>query len=64
MLTKFFPDPITLAAVQAVVAGLLALLVAFLAWWMHLHMEKEIIIALGRGLLQVIAVGAILLFIF
>ena len=64
MLTRLFPDPLTLAAVQAVVAGLLALLVALLAWWMHLRMEKEIIIALVRGLLQVIAVGAVLLFIF
>jgi len=64
VLTKLFHDPITLAAVQAVVAGTLALTVALLARWLQLNMEKDIAIALVRGLIQVVIVGMVLLVIF
>ena len=64
MLNQFFTDPIYLAAAQAFVAGVMALIMMAIASWTGIHLEKEIIIALLRGLVQVVAVGAVLLFIF
>jgi putative ABC transport system permease protein len=64
MLSHFFSDPITLSAAQAVVAGVMALIMMGIASWAGIHLEKEIVIALLRGLVQVVAVGAVLLFIF
>ncbi len=64
MLNHFFTDPIHLAAAQALVAGLMAVGMMLVASWSGIHLEKEIVIALLRGLVQVVAVGAVLLFIF
>jgi putative ABC transport system permease protein len=64
MLNQYFTDPIMLAAAQALVAGLMALGMMLIASWSGIHLEKEIIIALLRGLVQVVAVGAVLLYIF
>jgi len=64
MLNHFFSDPIYLAAAQALVAGVMALVMMVIASFSGIHLEKEIIIALLRGLVQVVAVGAILLYIF
>jgi len=64
MLSQFIHDPIYLAAVQALVAGGVALLMMLLASWYGIHLEREIVIALLRGLIQVVAVGSILLLIF
>lgn len=64
MLSHYFQDPMQLAAAQALIAGLLALSMMIIASWAKIHLEKEIIIALLRGLIQVVAVGAVLLFIF
>jgi len=64
MLNQFFTDPIYLAAAQALVAGLMAIVMMLIAARAGIHLEKEIIIALLRGLIQVTAVGAILLWIF
>ena len=64
MLVRLFPDPLMLAAVQAGVTGVCALIVAYLAWRWELRVEREIVVALGRGLVQVVLVGAVLLFIF
>ncbi|NOX62648.1 MAG: iron export ABC transporter permease subunit FetB [Chloroflexi bacterium] len=64
MLNQFFQDPIQLATAQAAVAIALALGMMFIAAWAGIHLEKEILIALLRGLVQVVAVGAVLLFIF
>jgi len=64
MLNHFFTDPIQLTTAQSVVAGLMALLMMFIAGWAGIHLEKEISIALLRGLVQVVAAGAVLLFIF
>ena len=64
MLSHYFQDPIQLAAAQALITALLALSVMVIASWSKIHLEKEIIIALLRGLVQVVAVGAVLLVIF
>ena len=64
MLTKVFHDPVQLAAAQALVAGLMALAVVFVARFGDIHMEKESVIALVRALVQVVAVGSVLLLIF
>jgi putative ABC transport system permease protein len=64
MLNQFFSDPVYLAAAQAVVAGIMALVMMGIASFSGIHLEKEIVIALLRGLVQVVAVGAILLYIF
>ncbi len=64
MLTRYFHDPITLAAVQALIAGSLAFFVVFLSYKLQLRMERDISIALVRGLIQVVIVGMVLLLIF
>ncbi len=64
MLTRVLTDPLSLAAAQAGVTGLLALMVAYIAWRWQLHVEREIVISLARGLVQVVVVGTVLLFIF
>jgi len=64
MLNNFFSDPIYLAAAQAAVAGAMALVMMVIASLAGIHLEKEIIISLVRGLVQVVAVGAVLLYIF
>ena len=64
MLNQLFSDPIALAAAQAGVAGVMALVMMLIARWAGIHLEKEIVIALLRGLVQVVAVGAVLLYIF
>ncbi len=64
MLTRFIHDPLILAAVQALIAGTLALLVVLLSYGLRLRLEKEISIALVRGLIQVVLVGMVLLLIF
>ncbi len=64
MLSQWIHDPITLAAVQALIAGGVALVMMAIAAWYGIHLEREIIIALARGLVQVVAVGAVLLIIF
>ena len=64
MLNQFFSDPIALSAAQAVMAAFMAMGMMLIASWAGIHLEKEILIALLRGLVQVVAVGAILLYIF
>ncbi len=64
MLSHFIQDPIYLAAAQALTAGGLALLMMLIAAFYGIHLEKEIIVSLIRGLIQVVAVGSILLLIF
>ena len=64
MLKQFFPDPIQLAVAQALIASLMAVVMLLIARWADIHLEREILIALGRGVVQVVAVGAVLLLIF
>jgi putative ABC transport system permease protein len=61
MLDRFFSDPRLLGLAQAVVTALLALAIAFLARRRQIHLEGETLVALLRGLIQVVAVGSVLL---
>jgi putative ABC transport system permease protein len=61
MLKTLFHDPLQLGFAQAGAAALAALLVVLLARRRGIHLEKELAIALVRGLVQIIAVGSILL---
>jgi putative ABC transport system permease protein len=49
---------------QALIAALLVMGVTLLARTRAIHMEREVVIALLRGLLQVVAVGSVLVWVF
>ncbi|MBV9479921.1 MAG: ABC transporter permease [Acidobacteria bacterium] len=61
MLKHFFPAQLQLGFAQAGAASLLACLVVLLARGRQIHLERETLIALLRGLVQIVAVGSILL---
>ena len=61
MLNTLFSDQFVLGGAQAVVAIVLALAVMWVARWSEIHMEKEITVSLGRGLVQIVIVGSVLL---
>ncbi|MGH9512134.1 MAG: ABC transporter permease [Terriglobales bacterium] len=60
MLKQLLNDPLHLVFAQAAVAALAAMLVVLLARKREIHLEKQIVIAMVRGLVQIIAVGSIL----
>ena len=60
MLNQFLNNQIALGSLQAFLAALLALAVTGIARWQEIHLEKEIVIALLRGLVQIVAVGSVL----
>jgi putative ABC transport system permease protein len=61
MLERFFSEPLPLSLAQAAAAMAFAIAIMLLARNQNVHMEKEILVALGRGLLQILAIGSILL---
>lgn len=61
MLDQFFQQPRILGIVQAAIAAALALAVVLLARYREIHVEKDAMIALVRGVVQVVAVGSVLL---
>ena len=61
MLDQLFQDPRSLAMAQAAVSIVLATGVILLARRWDIHLERETIVALIRGLVQVVAVGSVLL---
>lgn len=61
MLKTLFHDPLRLGLAQAGAAAMAALIVVFLARRRGIHLEKELGIALVRGLIQIVAVGSVLL---
>ena len=61
MLNALFSNQFALGAAQAVVAIILALLVMVVARWSEIHLEKEITVSLGRGLVQIVIVGSVLM---
>jgi putative ABC transport system permease protein len=61
MLDQLFQDPRGLGMAQAAITTVLALGVMLLARRQNIHLERETIIALLRGFVQVVAVGSILL---
>ena len=60
MLKIWFHSQLQLGLAQALVAALAALVVVLLARRREIHLESEILIAMLRGLVQIIAVGSIL----
>lgn len=64
MLTQWIDNPILLGAAQAGLTMIAALLVMLLTIRLKLSLKKEILIGLGRGLLQIVAVGFLLTLIF
>lgn len=61
MLKGLFPGQLQLGLAQATVAALAAMLVVLLARRRGIHLEKELAVAMVRGLAQIVAVGSILL---
>ncbi len=61
MLKGLFHEQLQLGLAQATVAGLAGLLVVALGRRRGIHLEKELAIAMVRGLAQIVAVGSILL---
>lgn len=64
MLNRLFADPLSLGIAQALCAGLFALGVALLARRSGIHLERETIVSLVRGLIQIVVVGFVLIFVF
>ncbi len=61
MLKTLFHGQLQLGLAQAMVAGIAALLVVLMGRARGIHLEKELAVAMVRGLVQIIAVGSILL---
>ncbi|MDY6872866.1 MAG: ABC transporter permease [Chloroflexota bacterium] len=64
MLNQWISNQIWLGAAQAGVVMLTALLVLFFTTRLKLGLEKDILIGLGRGIVQIVAVGFLLTLIF
>ena len=64
MLISYIEDPLLQVIAQAVVAILLVLAVMWLARRQQVHLERETVIALVRGLVQVVLVGSVLVLLF
>jgi UDP-glucose/iron transport system permease protein len=61
MLKTFLHGQLQLGAAQAAVAALAALLVLLVASRRGIHLGRELAIAMARGIVQIVAVGSILL---
>ena len=61
MLEQYFQDPLTLATAQAAAVTVLALAVMLLARQQGIHLERDIVVALLRGFVQVVLIGSLLL---
>ncbi len=64
MLRTLSRDPLSLATAQAGAAAVLALAMMAVARRHRIHLEREIVVAVLRGILQVVAVGSILVLLF
>lgn len=60
MLNRIITDQLYLGLAQSAAAALLALAVVLLARLRRVHLEGEAVVALVRGLLQIVAVGSVL----
>jgi len=61
MLKLLIADQLRLGLAQALVAGIAAMFVVLFARKRGIHLESETLIAMVRGLIQIVAVGSILL---
>ncbi len=64
MLNSLFSSQIPLGIAQAATAIILALIILFIARRRQIHLEKEGMIALARGIIQIVVVGSILVLVF
>lgn len=64
MLSGLFSDTLQLGIAQAVISALLALAVVYAARRNDIHLERETVVALVRGFVQIVAVGSILVLVF
>lgn len=64
MLVKLFSDSIQLGVAQTILTVITVLVVVYLARRNLVHLERETIIALIRGLVQIVAVGSVLVVLF
>jgi putative ABC transport system permease protein len=60
MLSRLFVTQMSLGVAQTVVAAILALAVMALARQRSIHLERETVVALARGIVQIVAVGSVL----
>ena len=60
MLNRLFTSQLQLGLAQAVAAAIVAYIVVLLARQRRIHLESEAAVALVRGLVQIIAVGSVL----
>ncbi|HZQ23105.1 MAG TPA: ABC transporter permease [Terriglobales bacterium] len=60
MLNRIFHGQVQLGLAQAALAAFLAVIVVLLARKRHIHLERETLVALVRGLVQIVAVGSVL----
>jgi putative ABC transport system permease protein len=60
MLKAVFPGQLQLGLAQAVAAAIIAFAVVLLARRRQIHLESETVIAMVRGLVQIVAVGSVL----
>lgn len=61
MLLQWIEDPLALGIAQAATAILLAIAVMLIARRQRIHLERETLVALARGLVQITLVGSVLL---
>jgi len=61
MLKLFFSNQLYLVVAQAFVAAVTAMVVVLLAHRRNIHLESETLVAMVRGIIQITAVGSILL---
>jgi putative ABC transport system permease protein len=60
VLDRFFEEGVALGLAQAAVVTVLALAVMFLARSRGIHLERETVVALVRGIVRIVAVGSVL----
>lgn len=60
MLNQLFNDPTALRVAQAFCAALFALIVVFIARQRGIHLEREAVVAIVRGIVQIVAIGFVL----
>ena len=60
MLNRLFTDPLQLGLAQALAAAIVAYAVVLIARGWKIHLEREAAIAMVRGLVQIVAVGSVL----
>ena len=61
-MNNIFTTPISLGISQAVITTLLSLVVVYIASKRGLNIKKEVLISLLRGIIQITAIGSVLLF--